>query len=88
MRNTGPQVDGTVPATIIERGKIRDLQSGWQDTHRKIIDFRTSNNVTIKRFLRLCGLSPNESYYEELCASTGNCTHPSNKPGSAGHMCL
>jgi hypothetical protein len=73
--------------SINEQRERRDFETGWQDLHKKIIDYRQNNQITIVRFIELCGL-PNKSYFRQLCCLPGNDLHPSNKPGSTGKMFL
>jgi hypothetical protein len=74
-------------SSFSEQRERRDIETGWQDLHKKIIDCRLKNQITILRFLKLCEL-PNKSYFRQLCCLTGNDLHPSNKLGSTGKMFL
>lgn len=77
-------VTGSVVSAI---WTARDNETGWQLTHDEIVTYRSRNNVTIKGFLKLCDLPP-KSYYQQLCATSGENIHPSNKPGSVGRKFL
>jgi hypothetical protein len=74
-------------SSISEHWERRDLETGWQILHMKIVEFRKTHQITILQFLKLCNL-PSKSYYRQLCCSTGNSLHPSNKVGTSGKTFL
>lgn len=55
----------------------------WPALHKRIIDYRTHNKVTISQFLQLCNLLPT-SYFKQLCCKNGNTLNPSDNKGSIG----
>jgi hypothetical protein len=73
---------------ILERWAMRDNQTGWQDIHERIINFRGKNRISIKPFLSMCGLPINRSYFQQLCCKTGSNLHPSGNVGSPGKQFL
>ena len=75
-------------SSILERLVARDVDTNWQSIHRHIVNYRKEKKITIKRFLTLCELSPNRSYFQQLCSAHGNEMHPSNKPKSPGQTFL
>lgn len=56
--------------------ELRDEYTGWQELHKKIINFRTKYQITAFQFLELCCLSFIREF-EELCEDDGNKFHPS-----------
>jgi hypothetical protein len=84
---TGSSSSFSSSFSIYEQRERRDMETGWQDLHKKIIDYRQNYQITIVRFIELCDL-PNKSYFRQLCCLTGIDLHPSNKPGSTGKMFL
>ena len=73
--------------SVFAQWTARDYDTGWQLIHDEIVKYRIRNNVTIKKFLELCGLPP-KSYYQQMCATSGKNIHPSNKPDSIGRKFL
>ena len=88
-RMSGQQPSATSPvlSRIYEQWERREIETGWQGLHKKILNYRQNNQIYIVKIIELCGL-PNKSYFQQLCCVTGNELHPSNKSGSTGKMFL
>jgi len=63
---------------------MNDARSDWQNIHKRIMDFKSTNNVSIVRFLKLCGLNSDDSCWQKYCCSKGNQLHPCYREGNPG----
>lgn len=80
--------DSSSVSSVQERWVSRDNETGWPIIHDCIIEYRKHHKLSIKKFLQLCGLSMNRSYFQQLCSTSGKNLHPSNKSGSVGKIFL
>lgn len=75
-------------ASLIEERERRDLETGWQDLHKRIVDYRQVHKITIVHFLQFCELPDHNSFYQQLCGINGCNRHPTNKLGTKGKIFL
>ncbi len=63
---------------------MNDARSDWQNLHRRIMDFKTRKNLSIVRFIKLCGLDGDNVKLQKYCCSKGNQLHPRYREGNPG----
>lgn len=56
----------------------------WNELHRKIVEERNREGLTISEFLDRCGLDVNRLYFKQLCCKTPKKLPPSRRRNSPG----
>jgi len=69
---------------MYDKHAMSDARSDWQNIHKRIMDFKSRNNVSIVRFIKLCGLDGDDACLQRYCCSKGNQLHPAYREGNPG----
>ena len=78
----------TLETLLFTKYWLQDSRTGWRSVHDRIIKYRNDKKLTIKKFLEICGLPSNSSYFQQLSCQSGIDLHPSDKTGTAGNFFL